>query len=71
MLLFGILFLGQYQNNIIETKLQNFDREVQILSLVLAELDINQKDTANKIQRMINIQNQQLKPLPLSPTNKT
>lgn len=61
MLLFGILYLGQYQNNIIETKLQNFDREVQILSLILAELDINQEDTTDKIQRMINAQNQQLK----------
>ena len=61
MLLFGILYLGKYQNNIIETKLETFDNEVQILSLALSEMDLTKENSEENIQRMIARHNQEIK----------
>lgn len=61
MLLIGVLYLGEYQNSIIETKLMNFEREVKIISLAVSELDLSKQGAGEKILRMIDNQNQHIK----------
>ncbi|NCT40110.1 MAG: HAMP domain-containing protein [Alphaproteobacteria bacterium] len=52
-LLFGVLYLGQYQNNIIETKLENFEREADIIAIAISGSDINAQTTKDKIAQII------------------
>ena len=61
MLLFGVLYLGQYQNSIIESKLQNFEREADIIWLAINELDLTSETSKDKISRMIEGTDQQIK----------
>lgn len=61
MLMFGILYLGQYQNKIIETKLRNFGREVQTLSILISEIDTEEPDNLTKIIRLLDKQEQEIR----------
>ena len=61
MLLFGVLYLGQYQNSIIESKLQNFEREADIISLAISGIDPYSPDTKDKILQMIDGTDQEIK----------
>ncbi|MFK7838842.1 MAG: ATP-binding protein [Bdellovibrionales bacterium] len=53
MLLFGVLYLGQYQNSIIETKLINFAREAQLIGVAVHEMDLEDPATLVKIKNII------------------
>lgn len=61
LLMIGILFLGQSQQNLIESQLENFNTEIQLISLSLSEGAIeNGALNAQASQRIIN----RLYPLP-------
>jgi len=53
MLLVGVMYLGQYQNSIIETKLKNFEREAKIIATAVSALDINTTHGQKKINELI------------------
>ena len=59
--MFGILYLGQHQNKIIETKLRNFGREIETLSVVLSEIDITKPEDQKKIVSLLDKQEQEIR----------
>ena len=61
MLLFGVLYLGKYQNSIIETKLENFEREAKIIALAINTLDVNGFEIEEKIAPIISDSDQTIK----------
>ena len=52
-LLIGVLYLGQYQNNIIEAKLENFEREALIIAHATANLDLDTAQGQSQIKKLI------------------
>ena len=61
MLVIGIIYLGQYQNNIIETKVESFAREVTLISYVISQSDLEDENTHIIIENMMREHNQTLK----------
>lgn len=61
MLLFGVLYLGQYQNSIIETKLENFEREAKIIALAVSSIDTKTPYGQQKLTQLIAGNEQTLK----------
>jgi len=53
MLLVGVLYLGQYQNSIIQTKLENFEREAKIIASALSTMDSESVYGRKKIAELI------------------
>ena len=49
MLLFGILYLGQYQNTIIKEKLSNFETELRLISHALSEVEPGDTYTTERL----------------------
>jgi len=61
MLLFGVLYLGQYQKSIIETKLENFEREVKIIAIAMSEIEWDDPTSSTKIGYLIGGKEQEIK----------
>jgi len=61
MLFFGVIYLGQYQNSIIEAELKNFERETEIISLAIGALDLKSEKAEEKILQITQASNQAIK----------
>ncbi len=58
---FGILYLGEYQKNIIETKLKSFEREANIVGLAISAFDLENPNHKAKIKKIIDGHRQEIK----------